>query len=403
MLKSRRFTADKDFTMNKQKFVVSHMDQQMGPFDELELKGLWVKGEILSIDYVYDEPRQDWVLLSERFTWAKVAEVAPPPPIRVDVGVLRRTAQQLSTSATAAAPLPSPAPVPAPVAAAAAPTASVTVVSSAVSAHNTVILDAPGLGDTEPIVLPAKAHGASASDLHDATAKITISPASQATVAIASSVGVAPKIATSSSPPASAVALSGAEVKQVSLIGGFGEIDLSPLAPGKIELMAQDDSASLKLKEPHKIQVTPAEPVQVVWSVPSQIVAGQELEVSLRALDEHGQLCLRYSEPFVIQVRGGVTRDISVVTHDGQASVRLPHTIAESWTLSLHYGGQRKLRLPATQTLEWLPGPPARLVVDGPEEYTAGIPLKIKVKAVDAYGNVAKDYKGTVTLEVKAS
>src|ERR1035437_3397147 len=65
------------------KFIISHLDVQLGPFDEAELKARWVKGELLPIDYVYDDGKQDWLLLSERFKWAtSKAETATPPPLR---------------------------------------------------------------------------------------------------------------------------------------------------------------------------------------------------------------------------------------------------------------------------------------------------------------------------------
>ncbi len=65
------------------KFIISHLDEQLGPFVENELKTKWAAGDILPIDYVYDESKQDWVLVHERFGWAtKNPEGALPPPLR---------------------------------------------------------------------------------------------------------------------------------------------------------------------------------------------------------------------------------------------------------------------------------------------------------------------------------
>jgi len=87
----------------------------------------------------------------------------------------------------------------------------------------------------------------------------------------------------------------------------------------------------------------------------------------------------------------------------GLATVKLANTKAESWKLTVHYHGTRALRLPEAKTLEWQPGPAARLILDGPPELVAGNPLKVQVKAVDQYGNLARTFQGTVILEVKAS
>jgi hypothetical protein len=71
--------------------------------------------------------------------------------------------------------------------------------------------------------------------------------------------------------------------------------------------------------------------------------------------------------------------------------------------MSFHYSGSRQLKMPEAKSLEWQPGPATRLILDGPPEYVAGHPLKVHVKAIDQYGNVAKTFQGTVILEVKAS
>jgi hypothetical protein len=309
--------------MSSTKFVVSHMDQQLGPFEEHELKSKWVQGEILPIDYVYDESKQDWILLAERFAWAasKNADTSldspPPPTVRTESVIVRKAPVEGKTKAEKSA-------------------------------------------KAEPVSAPA------ATTASTATAK-----------------KAAPK---------------------VKLIDGQGEIDLSPLDPGRVELGLQDTTPTkLRLQEPLRIQVKPAEPVEVVWTMSNQQVVGQELEITLKALDEHGNVCLHYTDDFVIQVRGPSSQDLRLTTKDGQASLKLSHTKAEMWSLSLQYQGSKSLRLPETRMLEWQPGPASHLVIDGPHEYIAGLPLKVQVKAVDDFGNVAKNYQGTVVLEVKAS
>jgi hypothetical protein len=343
--------------MSSMKFVVSHMDQQMGPFDEQELKSKWAKGEILPIDYIYDESQQDWVMLAEKFGWAKAEEVEPPPPVRTDSVVTRKMPLSLSTVTTVATP---PAP-----AAAANPAASNT---APMQRLHTAAKPEQIKFENRPIAEEIKLE--------------TVIPA----------------------PAQAAKRPTGTQPAKVKLVDGMGEIDLSPLNPGKVELLLQDSNAMLKMQEPHRIQIKPAEPVEIVWSVANQQVCGNELEVSLKALDDNGNLCLHYTDSFVIQIRGGASpRDITVTTTDGQTTFKLANTKAETWTITLAYSGTKNIKLPEMRSLEWHPGPASRLVLDGPHEYMAGIPLKVQVKAVDAFGNVAKNFQGTVTLEVKAS
>jgi len=188
---------------------------------------------------------------------------------------------------------------------------------------------------------------------------------------------------------------------KVTIVNGVGELELQGLNPGKMELVLQDQTTDLQMQE--HINVKPAEPVEVVWTVPRESVVGEDLAISIQALDEHGNVCLHYNDQFVVQVRGPNPRDLTLNTHDGQALIKLNHIKAEQWTVTLQYSGEKSLKLPDTRTLEWQPGPAARLVLDGPHEYIAGRPAKVKVKAVDVFGNVAKHFQGTVALEVKAS
>jgi hypothetical protein len=302
------------------KFIISHLDVQLGPFDEAELKAEWVKGEILPIDYVYDESVSDWILLSEKFAWAGAkAETVTPPPLKE---APKKTRAQIAATPSSPAPI-----------------------VFANSSDPIVVLEAA------PAVKAAENAGA-----------------------------------------------------KVNLVGGVGEVDLSPLEPGNVELVLQNSSAgALSLQNPLKIHVRPAEPVAIEWSLAATQTVGQDAEIQVRALDKSGHLCSHYEDHFAIRVNGVDGKEIPVPLKNGQALIKIQHTKAESWRLSFHYKGGRVLKLPEDRALEWQPGPATKLILDGPKEYVAGHPLKVQVKAVDNFGNLAKTFSGTVVLEVKAS
>lgn len=297
-----------------QKFVVSHLDEQLGPFDEVELKAKWVKGDLLPIDYVYDEGKQDWILMSERFPWAsgKVEAVAPPP--LSDVTVKKKMP-------------PEP----------------------------------PHFVSTQPsITIPAM---------------------------------TMPELKKTSNKETS-----------VTMVNGRGEIDISPLEPGRIELNLHHSSAGkIQLQSPLKINVRASEPRVIEWTVPVHQTVGEDAEVHIRAIDETGRICSHYDDHFVIRVQGPSNHDIPVKLAAGKALIPLKQTRAENWKVSLIYPGTRTLQLPEEKSLDWQPGPASKLILDGPQEYVAGHPLKVQVQAVDQYGNLAKTFHGTVVLEVKAS
>jgi len=315
------------------KFVVSHLDQQLGPFDEAEIKAKWTKGELLPIDYVFDESKQDWVLLTDRFVWAvaaiRAADEGPPPVI----GPPAKKAPQAFAMPPAVMP---------------------------------------------PAVMPPDQVAA------QAKAAVEIRGAN---------------VMKEWKKPSSAV---GAKVK---LIDGVGEIDLSTLQPGLVELALQDSSSHLvKLHEPIRIQIKASHPTELTWTVPKQQTAGQDIEVQVRAVDSRGQVVETFSGEARLHIVGQTaTSEQSVSLNLGRGATRLRNTKAEKWTLSLSCATDSSLRMPKEETLEWLPGPATRLILDGPTEYIAGQQLKVQVKAVDAFGNLAKTFQGTVILEVKAS
>jgi len=296
----------------------------MGPFDEAELKSKWARGELLPIDYVYDDVKQDWVLLSERFPWAKEempheAELTAPPPLTE--ATMRRPRTNLE-----AAHIPAPA------------------------VANTPIPTVTSTPTTTPIP--------------------TLAPTP-------------------------------AQANSVKIVDGVGEIEIPGLNPGEFELGVQE--SALELQNRLHVHIKSAEPQSLEWNMPNQQTVGEDVEIRVQALDGANRPCINYDDIFVIRINGGDGNQISVPLKQGQAILRIQHTKAELWKLSLHYSGSRSLRMPDECTLDWQPGPATKLILEGPQEYSAGHPMKVQVRAVDKFGNLAKTFHGTVVLEVKAS
>lgn len=362
------------------KFIISHLDQQMGPFTEVELKAKWGKGELLPIDYVFDEAKNDWILLSERFQWTKAASVAATsaPTSAAKSAVTPVVANPAAVTAPASESAPPPlradaikkktAPIP-------------QMIESEATRPDIIVphLNLPKIDSKVEIPTPA----AAIVEPLPATAVTKAEPAATpASVAMKSE--ATPHQAT-----------------KVQLVNGVGEVDISTADPGAVELVVQD--SVLKLQQPLRVQVKMLEPEEITWSFPLQHTVGNDLEISIRALDNKGNPCPHYNDDFTIKVAGADHKDITARLANGNATVKLTNTRAEVWKVSLQYNGTRSLRLPETKVLEWQPGAAARLILDGPPELIAGNPLKVQVRAVDQFGNLAKTFHGTVTLEVKAS
>jgi hypothetical protein len=301
---------------SKIKFVVSHLDQQSGPFNEQELLAQWAKGELLPIDYVYDEVKQDWILLSERFPWASSE----------------------SAGETAGAQLPLPPPL----------------------SEETIRRRRPAELKPKPVIpVPIK------------------------------------QTPTVPNPSAE-------KAKAITLKDGSGELEIDVVKPGELELVI-DSGSPLKMEAPFKVTVRPAYPRELVWEVKEPQAVGQDCEILVRAVNETGQPCLGHDETYILHIRGPLVQDVDLPMKDGQAFMKFNHTRAETWSLSLHSPHSHPLSLPEARLVEWRPGPAVRLILDGPREYVAGKPMKVQVRALDAYGNLATTFQGTVNLEVKAS
>ncbi|MGZ5279121.1 MAG: hypothetical protein ACXWC9_04220 [Pseudobdellovibrionaceae bacterium] len=49
------------------KFIINHKDRQLGPLTENQITKMLALNQIFPTDYLYDEEKKDWVVLSERF------------------------------------------------------------------------------------------------------------------------------------------------------------------------------------------------------------------------------------------------------------------------------------------------------------------------------------------------
>ncbi len=188
---------------------------------------------------------------------------------------------------------------------------------------------------------------------------------------------------------------------QVNLVNGVGELNLSPNLAGPVELVLQDGSP-LTL-EPLRIQVRPLEPESLDWSFPADPVVGQDFEIEVKAVDARGSLCSGFAAECSLEIRGAETRSLTLRLENGRASIKVENTKAEKWEVKLRYGGTKILRYADTKFVEWQPGPAVRLMLEGPADINAGSPLKVVVRAVDQFGNLAKSFQGSVVLEVKSA
>lgn len=362
--------------------MVSHLDQQLGPFDEATLKAKWAEGEFLPIDYVFDEAKQDWVLMSERFEWAKKpAEINPPP---------------LKTADAAKKKTPPPAPKEALAQAATSP--SITLPPISLTGISIPTLNVPMPVEVDPMIeLTSTGISNIPSDITKIT-KIELNPLASLPdpdpMPAASMPAPAPVVAATPTPsPAPAAPASPSSLKMVN---GVAEVDLSTIAPGQFEIKLKNAGQEITLD----LQVRSAEPAKIEWTVkPMQPVVGTDCEITCKAIDKNGHFCSEYKGPFALKAG---EREINFEIVNGTASVKFQQTKAEPIEVKVIDHSGLALQMPNPFKVNWQPGPAVKLVLDGSPDLVAGSSQKVQVRAVDQYGNLANSFQGTLNLEHKA-
>lgn len=347
--------------------MVSHLDQQLGPFDEATLKAKWLEGEFLPIDYVFDEAKQDWVLMAERFEWAKKPAEINPPPLKTQDA--KKTPPPAPKEAVASATSPSIHLPPVTLSEISIPTLNVPV---PVEVDPLIELTSTGIKDFP----------------HDITkvTKIEMNP-------LAHLPDPSPVPVTAASPaPAAATS---APPSSLKMVNGVAEVDLSKIAPGQFEIKLSNNGQEIKLD----LQVRSAEPAKIEWTVkPMQPVVGTDCEITCKAIDKYGHFCADYKGPFALKAGA---REINFEIVNGTASVKFQQTKAEAIEVKIIDHSGLALQMPNPFKVNWQPGPAVKLVLDGSPDLVAGSSQKVQVRAVDQYGNLANGFHGTLNLEHK--
>ena len=332
-------------------YIVSHLGQELGPHTEAELQKLWDKKEILPIDYVFDEAKQDWFLLTDVFEWAqqltsitsirdlnRMDDEGPPALNKIErtrADIVRKTAAEKSQ---------------------------------------------------------AKQSETKSSSLQE-KAKI--------------------KVKVQEDPPPSEVILR--RPKNIPYTtqfkAGQAKVDLSDLAktPGAFTLKELPGSP-LKFKEAFNIEVRPATPKKLVVRVPYTIQAGQEINVKLEAVDETFHFCPNLDGYAELSIHTSThTRVERVAIIKGLGHFAFTHTRAEKLTFEIsnlkEINDIETLKI-ATEPachLEVLAGPALHMTVIGSSQFIVGQPIELELQAVDQFGNFVKNFSAKVDIEANKS
>lgn len=376
------------------KYIVSHAGVETGPFDENEIKQKLLSNQLLPIDYLYDDAKQDWVLLNERFDMKALAP-SPTPKMKP---VAAKSAAYPNLSQDVQTPPTSPA---------ASQNARKPQVSPPQLGPQVALQTQP-----PPLTAPPTAAGAAPPVITPAPAKphIPVNNTSSQTLTgtFAKPTETPPTTSTSNpeataSPSPAATNAPDHSAQQLKFSGGVGTISLKQLQAGKVVIKLESD-LPLTLPNDTTLNVEPGPAKTLLWQPPAQTRAGEELNVSITAHDAYGNATPNFNGELELHLKGKKTEKFKVQFQNGRATAKAKWTVAEQLRLELQPLNGGQLTMPQPASINVLAGPAVSLQVETPPNAVAGESMAFTVRAVDQYGNLATDFKGDVNIGmVKAS
>ncbi|GEM_PF-3003526 len=333
----------------QQRYSVSHNGQEVGPFTKDEILQKLKIDELFPTDYVYVEAQADWIAL---FEFAPDALVVETPKAEKTT-----TAKQSSDVVVDAKTLPE------------------------------ISLKAP-----EPSVV-AKAE----------KVPTAIPPVPKKTAAIETKVESKAEVPAVQNSKAETLKnetkKSEVKIDQVTLDGGVGTIELLQYTAGEVQLELK--SEKLKSEGAEKFVVSAAPAASLKLSGPEQLTAGDSCQIDIEAVDKWGNCDTNFTGKISISLsEGAEVKGGEVSLKQGRGVFEFVSKKAEKITASMGKFGN--LDTSASWSVAYQAGPAVRLVVESPTEVVAGQPVKVQVRAVDEFGNLATTCNESVKLAVNA-
>lgn len=227
-------------------------------------------------------------------------------------------------------------------------------------------------------------------------------PTSESDAPIASSLRTSAQSAVPLKVPPGAKPVVEAKRGKVSLKGGVGTIELLRYSAGTLNLAVIGDSLkNMEFEAPKELQIKSAQASKLVIKTPNEIVAGAEALLIVEAHDKWGNCDGDFIGVVGVELSNGI--DIGIVQlSNGQGKATFTVTKAGAVSVKLTDVSRTGLDVTAMSEFKCVPGPAAKLVIVSPEQTMAGHPVRVHVKALDQYGNLASACNDEVEVEVSA-
>ncbi|HEX4933537.1 MAG TPA: hypothetical protein VFV33_10190, partial [Gemmatimonadaceae bacterium] len=167
---------------------------------------------------------------------------------------------------------------------------------------------------------------------------------------------------------------------------------------GSVRIIAEDGAAS-GMSDAFTVSAEGVLDHFTIAPVGGSRVAGVPFAISITARDRFGNALTSFSGTASLSTNGGaITPPVTPPFASGVATMDVTLTLAGARSITAASGGATGTG--NTFTLD--PGPAAQFAITTSASPVAGVPFALALQALDAYGNAASGFSGTVALGVDA-
>lgn len=179
---------------------------------------------------------------------------------------------------------------------------------------------------------------------------------------------------------------------------GVATFQVTFTTAGQQTLTATDDADSTLTATATTTVADPIVATQFAVGLPKNVITGQPVTVRVAALDAQNRPVQSYAGPVTLSSSDtGATLPTSVTFDHGFATFQVTFSSAGQQTLTVTDGTNSLLTTTATTNVA-APAVATQFKLGLPKNVTSGVPVMVRVAALDAQNHPVQDYSGPVTL-----
>ncbi len=190
----------------------------------------------------------------------------------------------------------------------------------------------------------------------------------------------------------------------VDIINGTGVINISDTVSQTVTLSLQDtNSTGLNTTSTQSVLFAAGAPSKFVIVNPVDGTIDSPILVQVKATDQYGNKVLTYQNDVTLNTTGSASGGGLVFITNGEGSLNISDTVAETVNLSLSDTQSTGLNVSSTQNVIFRYGSPTKIVIVNPTDGTTDNPITVSFIVQDAGSNTVLNYNGSVRLDVSGA